>query len=300
MNRYKFLAILPALLLMFVLNSCDDDNNPLNGNRKFNIKNSVPPSSYNNVWNTINPLDSVGFKHNEMIEHIANDRANISTVNDTLMMNDAITSIQTFSSTYYNESFNLPNFNTEQENFYDGLENYENDLTGYFTDNYSADIASIMEDVVTYVTEFGDLPNSSHVDTIITNLKSLESVVHSSTFSTNDKNACFAALSVAKFSTVLWQYQFSDPNSQFNEWRDEEHIGTPPPAWISVGVATVADAAKAVKEFGSSSSSKTTLEKIGSTAFTSLAAAATAEAVVVGAIAEGAALLVTTVLSWLS
>mgnify|MGYP001271672452 CR=1 FL=1 len=225
LKKIFFISIMSVLII-----SCDKEQIV-----KTNYNSEVPYSygsnyhDYSALWNSNNPIDSIGYWHNVFMDSLKRRRDEISTTNVS----------QFFNSIYNILKTSAVNLNMDTTGYYTGTHNIINcdtiDFQEYhsiFTDTITINLHSQIVEILI------DVDSQLEVIPAINTIKSIENQIGSLNITNNEKQALYGATSVAKFSLKYWNDEIVGGIGT-SEWiEDEEHSNS---LWVELGTVALSD-----------------------------------------------------------
>ncbi len=229
--------IMLAVVLMTLLFSCSDDKN-LNTVGSSDFQPFAFQNPYSNIWNANNPLDSIGYHHNEYVKNFVENRDSVDFNNFESSTSQIFSD---FASSQYGLSISaseIEDFNTELYYMLDSLQDYHSTLGGYIAALFPGQVSPVITNIIRLM---GTCSSTNDINNVVDSIKIIENIVHQAVhLSTNEKNLIFAMSSQAKFSLTYWGYAAFDTESEWNEWYEEEYPEEQP-TWVNWVAAAAGD-----------------------------------------------------------
>ncbi|MBX3042822.1 MAG: hypothetical protein KIT33_11875 [Candidatus Kapabacteria bacterium] len=278
-------------MLSITVISCSDSDKSVNQN--FDGQPLSFGGSYNNLWNPVNPYDSIGYMHNEIGDYVINQY--VSSTGAASFGSSVTTHISNYCDSVYSITV-LPAalISSNEAHFQliidaiDSNQTFEEYLYEQFSSNIAYSLNQLFQTMATCST-------SNQVDATINQIKLLENSVSSNlTYSQHEKKVVFSATAVSKFSLVYWDDAINNPNNGWNIWK-EDYDNEENPEWIgwyTAAGATIMDALTAAKAIDDGS-------PVPVVAYRSLLASYGVAVGNLGGVIGAVVVAVTTILSWL-
>jgi hypothetical protein len=168
---------------------------------------------YSIAWNPSNTLDSIGYQHNLALDHLV---ANRGSFHSTLDQHELLDSTTAFFNTLNGTIDSIPANYSELDRLDSLIDSaYNNNIL--FTDllNVPTTIRPYLDSIL------GAILVNAPPNNVVNAIKGIEDNIAASTLSQNDKEIVLGFSSIAKFSTIYWNEQANNTNSEWHDWQSD-------------------------------------------------------------------------------
>ena len=218
----QFLILIITSLIIISCNSSEQIISNLNNSNQINYIPSYQ-HSYNSIWNSNNPYDSLGFKHNLLMDYLSDNSSQIDSNNVSLSIKQIIRTL------YMDFAYSSAEYDST-------LIFYENtNIINAINTNYNDTITrNRLEQILNTLHNLSDL---NQCDLIIDTIKSIETSISTLPISIIDKNRLYIICSIAKFSVKYWYEVLTDSNHPFYNVGKNIHVVEIPKIMLPISLS---------------------------------------------------------------